>query len=189
MLLSDSDLEALLDPAQGQWRTRKGLRDAAVIALLFNRDGKDHLLLTKRRQDLPTHGGEVSFPGGAREADESPVSCALRECREEIGLPETKVTVLGSLPTRASIAGFMVNCFVGRFDRATELRIDESEVEKLLEVPIEDLADEARWEWRVLESPPYRRKIPFFPIADDLLWGLTGIFTIELMRRLGLHKG
>jgi len=188
MLLSDLDLETLLDPVTEHWRSRKGLRDAAVIALLFQRGPGDHLLLTRRHSDLPTHPGEVSFPGGARERDETPLECALRECREEIGLAENRVTVLGSLPARVSIAGFLVNCFVGRFENDTKLEIDESEVDSVLDVAIEDLADEQRWEWRILEAPPYRRVIPFFPFDDDMLWGLTGVFTVELMRRLGLHR-
>jgi 8-oxo-dGTP pyrophosphatase MutT (NUDIX family) len=187
MLLSDLDLETLLDPATEHWRSRKGLRDAAVIALLFRKGPRDHLLLTKRHSDLPTHAGEVAFPGGAREGDETPLECALRECREEIGLAERHVAVLGSLPARVSIAGFLVSCFVGRFDGDVELEIDESEVDCLLDAPIEDLADEQRWEWRILQAPPYRRVIPFFPIGEDMLWGLTGVFTVELLRRLGLH--
>lgn len=187
MIIPDEQLSAALDPVSTEWRSRSGLRDAAVLAPLFTRAGRDHLLYTKRRDDLPTHAGEVSFPGGARESGENALQCALRECREEIGLDPASVSVLGCLPQRVSIARYLVHFYVARVPTPQDLVIDRSEVEMLLEIPLEELADASRWEMRVVEAPPFRRTLPFFVAAGHDLWGLTAILTIDLLKRLGLR--
>ena len=95
MLLPDERLRAVLDPADRTWE-ESDLARAAVLAPIFRRGGEDWVLLTKRRDDLRSHAGQVSFPGGAREGSESPAACALRECHEEIGLHPERVTLLGA---------------------------------------------------------------------------------------------
>ena len=86
MILDDTQLAARLDPIPDSWDDAPGLRRAAVLAPIFHHDQQDWLLLTERRTDLAHHAGQISFPGGAREPDEDPVSCVLRETREEIGV-------------------------------------------------------------------------------------------------------
>jgi len=181
---SDEQLRATLEPLTLDWNSRSGLRDAAVLVPWFVRDGKDFILYTKRTEHLRAHAGEVSFPGGAREGSEDALACALRESSEEIGLDSGSVVILGCLPDMVSIAGYLVRLFVGRVSPPDDLKLDRTEVERVIEVSIGDLQCDEKWEWRTLEAPPLRRTLPFFDIGGCELWGLTALFTRELLCRI-----
>ena len=43
---------------------------AAVLVILFNKNAKTHVLMTKRSLDLKIHAGEISFPGGIMEPND-----------------------------------------------------------------------------------------------------------------------
>lgn len=181
----DDLLRARLAPAGGPFAPHPGLRDAAVLAPLFSRGGEDWLLLTKRREDLPDHPGQVSFPGGAREGGEGPLACALRETEEEIGVSAATVVPLGRLPDRLSIAGFMVAAFAGRIPEPRDLRPDAREVERVLEVPVRLLLEESRWRFedRTTARGTFRG-IPHFDWDGPAIWGLTGLFVRDLLEAL-----
>ncbi|MEM7204296.1 MAG: CoA pyrophosphatase [Planctomycetota bacterium] len=185
MRIPDGQLRTVLDPPSTEWRSRPRLRDAAVLAPLFEQAGADHVLYTRRRDDLKSHPGEISFPGGGREGGEHALACALRECEEEIGLAPAAVDVLGRLPERPSIGGFYVHVFVGRLAAVDDLRIDPGEVAKLMSIPVAELMREERWEWRSVTRGHVRRQIPFFAHEGEMLWGLTGVLTQDLLARLG----
>jgi len=181
----DALLRARLGPPPREWRTRGGLRDAAVLAPLFSRDGADWLLLTERRDDLPDHPGQVAFPGGAREGDEDAVACALRESEEEVGLRASEVEVLGRLPDRVSIAGFLVACFVGRVPAPRDLRPDPREVARVLEIRLDLLLDGARWTYEDRTTPRGTfRRVPRFRWDGPDVWGLTGVIVRDLLDAL-----
>lgn len=174
--------KALLEPST-DWRSRPQLRDAAVLAPLFRRGGQDWLLYTVRRDDLESHAGEVSFPGGAREGDEDALRCALRETHEEVGIAADSVAVLGRLGECTSIAGYRVHVFVGRIPPPDGLTPDPREVARLLAIPLSRLVQKELWEWRRVEHPRLRRQIPFFQHDGETLWGLTGLLTLDLLDR------
>jgi len=178
----DALLRSRLPPAARDWRSREGLKDAAVLAPLFLRDGREFVFLTKRREDLPDHPGQVAFPGGAREGDEDPVACALRETEEEVGIAPSTVEVLGRIPDRVSVAGFTVACFVGRVQPPEGLRVDAREVEQVLEIPLDLLLDDRRWRYEDREGRTGTfRRVPFFEWEGPLVWGLTGMFLRDLV--------
>lgn len=184
MQIDDDRLQQVLDPLARPWRTRPGLRDAAVLAPLFADDDGDALLFTQRRADLSSHAGEMSFPGGGREGNEDALACALRESNEEVGLDPAAVQVLGCLPERISIAGFLVHVFVGRIPSADDLVIDPGEVESIVPIPLAALRQRDRWEWRVLSGRRLRSPIPFFEWRGHTLWGLTAMLTVDLLERI-----
>jgi len=164
------------------WRPRAGLKDAAVLAPVFVRDGVERLFLTKRREDLPDHPGQVAFPGGAREGNEDALACALRESAEEAGIVPATVEVVARLPDRVSIAGFMVACFVGRIPDPRGLAFDAREVERVFDLPLADLRDAARWRYedRVHKVGTFKQ-VPFFEWDGPTVWGLTGMFVRDLV--------
>jgi 8-oxo-dGTP pyrophosphatase MutT (NUDIX family) len=185
MSIGDDELRRALEPASEDWRSHPKRRDAAVLIPWLTRGDQDLLLYTRRRKDLASHAGEISFPGGGREGDEGARQCALREAAEEIGLPASCVTVLGQLPERPSIGGYQVHAFVARVVAPPILVPDPAEVEAILEIPLAELRDTTRWEFHELDSPlGLRRKIPFFDRAGRNLWGLTARFTLDLLERL-----
>ncbi len=177
-------LDALLRarlPAPGDWQPTD-LRRAAVLCPVVAHGGEDCLLLVVRPTDLQ-HAGQIAFPGGMRDGDEPPLATALRECREEVGVPAEAVAVLGELPPRASSAGIFVHCLVGRVD-PVPLVADPREVVRVLHVPLAELRDEGRWS----ERPPpggaggsQPRLSPHFVWGEELLWGLTARFVRDLV--------
>jgi 8-oxo-dGTP pyrophosphatase MutT (NUDIX family) len=143
------------------------------------------VLFTVRPQHLPAHPGQISFPGGAREGDEGPLACALRECREELGLTG-EVVVLGGLPVRQSSSGFRVHPVVGRIPDPAVLQPDPAEVERLLEVPLAALRVESAWEHRAPMDAAGRShpSSPHFAVGADVIWGLTGRITWDFVAAL-----
>jgi 8-oxo-dGTP pyrophosphatase MutT (NUDIX family) len=89
-----------------------GFRPAAVLVPLLDRAGGPTLLFTRRTESVPSHKGEISFPGGAREDGEDAVRAALREAEEEVGLPPALAEPLGTLDDVPSIARFVVTPIV-----------------------------------------------------------------------------
>lgn len=178
-------LDALLRqrlPVPADWQPSP-LRTAAVLCPLVFDAGQDHVVLVLRPTDARQHPGQIAFPGGKREGEERPVQTALRECREEIGVPESTIEVLGSLPPRESSSALLVHAIVARVP-SMPWRADPREVVRVLTVPLAELLDEARWS----ERPPpatatgvQGRTSPHFLLGDQLLWGLTGRFVRDLL--------
>ena len=180
----DERLRRCLAPA-GDWQPT-GLRRAAVLCPLVEHDGADCLLFVARPEDQRQHAGQIAFPGGMKDGDESPLATALRECREEIGVAPDPAGVFGELPPRESSTGIHVHCVVARLP-AAELVPDPREVVRVLFVPLGELSDAGRWQ----ELPPPHgspgrqpRTSPHFRFGDELLWGLTARFVRDLVRAL-----
>lgn len=184
MILDDAALQRQLLPASDAWQEMPGLRQAAVLIPLFRRADADWILFTLRRNDLPHHPGQVSFPGGRRDQEEDPITCALRECQEEIGQVPVEVELLGSLPPRTSSSSFRVHTLVGRIPDPADLRADPNEVESILHVPVGELFDRARWEDREYHGGRQQRTSPHFDHGPHTIWGLTGRLTIDLLDRV-----
>jgi 8-oxo-dGTP pyrophosphatase MutT (NUDIX family) len=166
----------------GGWQPSP-LRAASVLCPLVAIGGHDHLLLVVRPRGQAPHAGQIAFPGGMRQGDETPLATALRECHEEVGVAATAVAPLGALAARESSTGVLAHCIVGRIEDGPLLP-DPREVDRVLRVPLDDLLDEVRWS----EQPPPQgaggaqpRTSPHFWIGDDLLWGLTARFVRDLL--------
>lgn len=159
------------------------LRHAAVLCPLQELARHDHLVFVLRPANLREHQGQIAFPGGMREGDESPTECALRECEEEIGIPASTVQVFGSLPPRESSSGILVHCLVGRIP-ALPLQTDPREVARVLQAPLRHLLDASRWQERLPPPTATGRQPPSSPHFDldgELLWGLTARFVRDLV--------
>jgi 8-oxo-dGTP pyrophosphatase MutT (NUDIX family) len=159
-------------------RTTLALVDSAVLAPLY-RDAQGRLrLFFIRRSPFGVHGGQIAFPGGRREPEDADLlATALREADEEIGLDPQSVDVLAALPVIETVAtGFRVAPFLGRLQAPPgSWRRQETEIDEILEVPIEELTHpEAHavehWQLPGWTAP---REIPFYRIGDYKLWGAT----------------
>ena len=146
-------------------------------------DDELHVVLTKRRDDLRRHAGEISFPGGRREPGERLVDTALREAHEEVGLPPDRVKVVGALPpTPTFVTNYAIYPFVGLIEPGFEWVLADTEVAEVLELPLRAVAA-AEGERRLV-----RRGIPFrtttYLVGDHLIWGATARIVGDLLARL-----
>lgn len=140
------------------------------------------LLFTLRSRSLPHHQGQISFPGGAREAGETLEETALRETREEIGLPHERVELIGPLNQVFSPAGFVIQPFVAWVETPGHLFANLEEVERLLYVSFDDLLHTEAW----IEERSYAlgvRRVWHYPYRGLDIWGVTGNIVHDLLLR------
>ncbi|MEC7266668.1 MAG: CoA pyrophosphatase, partial [Pseudomonadota bacterium] len=116
----------------------RALKLAAVLVPVVDYENEPKILLTRRADHLAQHSGQVAFPGGKVEAEDGgPVSAALREAQEEIGLAAEYVEVAGFLSTYETGSGFRILPVVGFVRPGFQLEIDHNEVAETFEVPLE----------------------------------------------------
>ena len=116
---------------------------AAVLVPFFERAGEYHLLFTLRTSNLPTHKGDVSFPGGrADKKDASLLHTALRESEEELGLCPSDVQMIGPLDDlRTMASNYVVTPYVGQIPHPYDFQPNAWEVAEIFSVPFTFLAD------------------------------------------------
>lgn len=151
-----------------------GARTGAVLVLL--EDGQDgpRLVLTRRRPDLRSHPGQLSFPGGRIEPGEDARTAAVREAVEEVGLDPTSVDLLGAGPTfYVPPSRFWVVPVVARWRAPHPLRPSPREVAEVLHVDLATLRDERRW--RSTSIAARSGAAWAWRLDDDLLWGATAL--------------
>lgn len=147
---------------------------AAVLLPLLYKEGEWYVLFTRRTQDVEHHKGQISFPGGAYEpADEDLAVTALRETYEEIGVPPQVVEILGVLDDFPTITDFMVTPFVGILSYPLSYRLNASEVEALLEVPLSFFADPDGLRVEQWEHRGQIFDILFWDYGSHTIWGAT----------------
>ncbi|MCP4203834.1 MAG: CoA pyrophosphatase [bacterium] len=162
-------------------------RPAAVLVPLFVNAGQLWVVLTKRSDDLPQHGGQVAFPGGGYELGEDAWTAALRETREEIGLKEKGVARLGELDDLDTFSGFRIRPCVGAIPYPYEIRINEAEIADVFEVPVMAFADVRVVEDRVVTVDGHDRMFRIYHVGRHRVWGLTAAIVRNLTERLGLE--
>jgi 8-oxo-dGTP pyrophosphatase MutT (NUDIX family) len=119
-------------------------REAAVLVPVFERAGEPYFLLTRRTEDVQTHKGQISFPGGMREPGEALDATALRETWEEIGIQSSSVELLGRFHDYRSTTGYLVTPFAGYLAEPFETIPEVREVAEILLVPFRVFLDPAR---------------------------------------------
>ncbi|BEV70535.1 MULTISPECIES: CoA pyrophosphatase [unclassified Paludibacterium] len=146
---------------------------AVLIGLVWHEAGPT-VLLTRRSEHLPTHPGQISFPGGKLEAqDAGPVEAALREAEEEIGLARRHVQVLGTLPRFVTITRFAVTPVVALVDPAMRLQADPGEVAEIFEVPLAPALALDQYQRHAFERDGLQGYYLSLTWQDRFIWGAT----------------
>jgi 8-oxo-dGTP pyrophosphatase MutT (NUDIX family) len=177
-------------------RTRRSLeipdfRRAAVLVPIVL-EPELTLILTQRTADVPTHKGQIAFPGGKTEPGETAIDAALREAHEEINLSPELVRVLGWLHDVWTPFAFQVTPIVGIVSSTLELRPNPREVERILLVPIAELASiQPREEQREVplsgRTPPGEtgtRAILHYDWRGVDIWGMTAFVVHDFLEVL-----
>ena len=163
------------------------VRLGGVLALLFVKNSELHLILTRRHDGLNSHAGQISFPGGRREGEETLLKTALRETEEEIGVTSNRLKVLGHLSTLyIPPSDFEVHPFVAWLheDDQPGYLANPDEVAEIIEEPLVTFFDplmrnEEPWNFQGLNI-----MVPYYKVGNHKVWGATAMMISELVERL-----
>ena len=149
-------------------------RPASVLVPLVNRASGVTVLLTQRTDDMPSHAGQVSFPGGRRQAgDADAVATALRETEEEVGLERRFVDVLGAVDLYRTGTGYEITPIVGIVTPGFTVHADPREVADVFEVPLEHFLDEVNHRIDSRMRDGLERRFYAMPYGERYIWGAT----------------
>ncbi|MEW9796862.1 CoA pyrophosphatase [Alteromonas sp. CYL-A6] len=166
---------------------KKRAREAAVLIPLLDHTTHLEVILTQRASHLRSHPGQISFPGGAAEpGDKDSLDTALREAREEIGLPPERVQCLGSLPDYRTISGFVIKPVIGSVTPGFDYVIDTNEVDSVFTAPLDFLMDKRNHFTYHFERQGQRFPLYFIQYKDRLIWGATAAMLRNLAHHLDL---
>lgn len=173
------------------WLRDSTPRAAAVLIPIVDRDAGPAVILTERTAHLSKHAGEVAFPGGRRDPEDSSiVDTALREAEEEIGLERARVEVVAHLPDYLTGTGYIVTPVVGFVRPGFELRADPGEVAHVFEVPLAFLMNPHHHERRRVVHGEIDRHFYAMPWRcaqserEHFIWGATAAMLRNLYRLL-----
>ncbi|MBO6794491.1 MAG: CoA pyrophosphatase [Balneolaceae bacterium] len=156
-------------------------RNSSVLVPILTYTTEPEILLTLRTEGIK-HGGQISFPGGGREGDETIEETALREAHEETGLIEANVEVVGQLSTLfVDRSNNMVTPVVGFVHTEQEFCANPNEVDEIFSVPISKLAGKdflKQEQWSLRET---KYVVPFWDVHRVPLWGATSMMLNELV--------
>lgn len=158
-------------------------KTSAVLSLLYPKEDLAHMAFILRKTYKGVHSNQIGFPGGKTEdEDEDDLFTALRETHEEIGVSPNNITVIKQL-TDIYIppSNFLVKPFVGYLTETPNFKLQESEVEALIEIPLNQVIDESNvGSKRITTSYAKNIDVPVFTFTDPVLWGATAMMVSEI---------
>lgn len=172
-------------------RPKPPLTPAAVLVPLVLRPEEMTVLLTRRTAHLAAHAGQVSFPGGRVEPEDTDaVAAALRETQEETGLGRDSIEIIGRLDTYVVRTGFEVTPLVGLVTPPFTITRDEFEVAEVFEVPLSFILDPQNHQRQSrVDFGGVKREFWVFPYRDYFIWGATAGMLINLYEVLRGEHG
>jgi 8-oxo-dGTP pyrophosphatase MutT (NUDIX family) len=164
-----------------------GLPQAAVLILLHETSEDLNVIYCLRSNNLPTHAGEVAFPGGKREEkDETLRDTALREAQEEVNLDLKDVEVLGEISSVQSRFGLSVTPYIAIL-KSNTLIADGKEIAEVFSVPLNFIKNNMQKEQKSENWDNKKVFFPFFEFENKMVWGLTAYMTVEFLRLLDIE--
>lgn len=163
----------------------KKYRNSAVLIPLISNNQDIQIILTQRSNNLPSHAGQISFPGGKVDLkDESPVDTAYREANEEIGLSREKIEHLGYLDITTTGTNFMILPVVASISSNFVPKLNNDEVESLVYLPLNFIADTDNLKLMNKEINGEDRTFFVYEYDNYFIWGATARLLKALSERL-----
>ncbi len=176
----------LRDTAREVLHSEKKVTYAATLLLLYEKNNETYFTLIKRPEYNGTHSGQISFPGGKLENNETSQEAALRETQEEIGIKHCDIKIITKL-TQLYIppSNMLVTPYVGYLDYAPTCRPDPQEVASILEVPLTNLFNDELVKTKKIKvgkhsKTPLKIEVPYFDFANEIIWGATAMILSEV---------
>ncbi len=163
------------------------LRRAAVLIPVTRQSGswQAEVVLTVRSENLKSHAGQISLPGGSWEAeDHDSVATALRESEEEIGLHRHKVDVLGNLGEMPLPSGYRITPVIGIIEPQQDFIPCPREVADIFQAPLELVLDTSAYRSSVMQYDNKPRRILELMYEDYRIWGATAAILYHLAREV-----
>lgn len=168
-----------------------GYKESAVLVPIYEKDGRCHIVFTQRTSHLNHHKGEISFPGGGRHPDDRDLQdTALRESREEIGLKEEDVEVLGMLDDAVTVTSlYRITPFVGLIPYPYEFNPDPFEVQEVFSFSHADLMYRAKFTVEKQVIGGHTLSIHTYEIGGRIIWGVTAWILSNFFEIVGPLSG
>ncbi|MGZ6142966.1 MAG: NUDIX hydrolase [Myxococcales bacterium] len=165
-------------------------RAAAVLVPLLPRPDGLHLLFTERSRELRSHAGQVSFPGGSVDPEEDVRTAALREAREEVGLREDHVEVIGQLDDCPTfVTGYVISPFVGVVDPLAFTAAGRypwtpspAEIAALHELPLAEFTRPENLRVELREREGVQFELYWYTVQGTVIWGATARILYQLIQ-------
>ena len=159
------------------------LPQAAVLILCYEKGDDLFFIMTERSNSLPSHPGEVAFPGGKKEEqDQNLMYTALREAAEEISINPDKVKILGNLDPLESRFGLSVTPYIGVLGKNFELHANPDEVAEIFHLPLSFFKNEPSIKRGVTNFKGETFDTPVIIYENHEIWGLTLAFTLDFLK-------
>jgi 8-oxo-dGTP pyrophosphatase MutT (NUDIX family) len=172
-----------LDPSLWERAGVAATRPAAVLIPVVDRP--EPAVLLTQRTELPSHPGQIAFPGGKIESlDVTPADAALREAEEEIGLSRASIEPIGYLDLYLTFSGYRILPTVARVRPPYRLVINEAEVADAFEVPLAFLMDAQNHALHSRDWKGVTRKYYAMPFGERYIWGVTAGILRNLYERI-----
>jgi len=160
------------------------LGEAAILLALTKDLDNPSIILTKRAEHLNSHRGEVAFPGGKWETgDAHLLATALRETEEEIGLPQSHVEVIASLPVNYTRHSMRVRSYVGLIPENLPLKANPDELDAVFDVPVKYFLDQSNLMVDHFSGPDYSLNMPCYIYQGYRIWGFSLVILTDFLNR------
>ena len=161
---------------------------AAVLFPLIEKNNQLNVILTTRSKDLPSHPGQVCFPGGKLDKiDKNLIECAKREAFEEVGIKDSQIKLLGQLDDCITGTNYKVTPIMGLVNTNYIPLIQEKEVADIFEVPLDFFLEKSN---KKTESANYKgRSYSYYQFnwKDKKIWGSTARIIVNFCEIMKLY--